>query len=100
MAQRHFLRLHLEVAQPALLVRQRSLEQDIEVLFRQRPQLENLRARDQWGIYEEEWVVRRRPDQPHDAALDIRQKDVLLRLVEPVNLVNEEDRGLPLVLQP
>ena len=44
--------------------------------------------------------MRRRADQPHDAALDIRQQHVLLRLVEAVDFVNEQNRGLPLVLQP
>ena len=44
--------------------------------------------------------MRGRADQPHHAALDIRQQHVLLRLVEAVDFVNEQDGGLPLVLQP
>ena len=43
--------------------------------------------------------MRRRPDQPDDAALHVRQKNVLLRLIEPVNLIDEQDGGLPRILQ-
>ncbi len=44
--------------------------------------------------------MRRRPDQPHHPALHIRQQHILLRLVEPVNLVNKQNSGLPRVLPP
>ena len=43
---------------------------------------------------------RRRADQRHDAVLDRRQQRVLLRLVEAVDLVEEEDRALPLRAEP
>ena len=36
--------------------------------------------------------MRRRADQTDHAALHIRQQHVLLRLVEPVDLVDEQDR--------
>ena len=94
------LHLHLQIAQPALLIGQRPLDQRIQLLFRQRAQLEDLRARHQRRVHEEEWVMRRGPDQPHHARLDIRQQHILLRLVEPVDLVNEQDGGLALVLHP
>ena len=41
-----------------------------------------------------------RPDQPHHAALDIRQQHILLCLVEAVDFVDEENGGLPLVFYP
>src|SRR5436190_18907053 len=44
-------------------------------------------------------VLGGRPDQRHDAVLDPREKRVLLRLVEAVYLLAEQDRAAPLVLQ-
>ena len=44
--------------------------------------------------------MRRRADQPHHPALDIRQQHVLLRLVEAMDLVDEQDRRLAHVLEP
>ena len=41
----------------------------------------------------------RRPNQPHHASFNIRQQHVLLRLVEPVDFVNEQNGGLPLVFE-
>src|SRR5213595_2267101 len=47
----------------------------------------------------EAWVLRRRADERDDAGLDPRQKRILLRLVEAKDLVAEEDRALPLILE-
>ena len=60
---------------------------------------ENLAAAQQRRIDREERVLRGRPDQDHDAALDIGQQDVLLRLVEAMDLVEEQDRSLAVHLQ-
>lgn len=43
--------------------------------------------------------MRRRADQPHHAAFHIRQKNVLLRFVEPMNFVDEQNRGLAGIFQ-
>ena len=61
---------------------------------RQRLELENLRARDERAVDVEERIVSRRADQPQISAFDIGQQDVLLRFVEVMNLIDEEDRLL------
>ena len=88
------------MAQAAFGVGQRAPQQFQQVLFRQRLQLENLRARDQRRIDEEKWIMRRRADQPHHSAFHVRQQHILLRLVEAVNFVNEQNGRLPGVFQP
>jgi len=100
MAQRRFLRLDFKVAQPAFRVRQGPLEQLQQLRFGQRPQLKDLGAGDQRGVDEKEGVMRRGADQPHDAGLDIRQEHILLRLVEAMDFINEQDRGLVFVGEP
>jgi hypothetical protein len=55
-------------------------------------QLVDLRAGEQRRVDLEVGVLGRRPDQLHDAVLDGGQQRVLLRLVEAVDLVEEEDR--------
>ena len=59
---------------------------------RQGLQAEQVAAGQQRGVDVETRVVRGRADQPHAALLDVRQQQVLLRLVEPVQLVDEKDR--------
>jgi hypothetical protein len=44
--------------------------------------------------------VRGRADELDDTALDIRQQNVLLRLVEAMNFVNEQNCGLTFVSTP
>jgi hypothetical protein len=99
MPQGRFVRLNSEVAQTALRIRQGAPQQFQRILLGQRLQLEDLRARHQRRIDEEKRIMRRRADQPHHAALDIGQQDILLRLVKAVNLVNEQNGGLPGVFQ-
>src|SRR3989442_6089036 len=48
----------------------------------------------------EGWILGRGADERDDAVLDPGEKRILLRLVEPMDLVAEEDRALPLILQP
>ena len=58
---------------------------------------EQRRSAAQWRVHLEERVLRRRPDQRERAVLHGGQERVLLGLVEPVDLVEEQDRA-PLVL--
>ena len=60
-----------------------------------RLQLENLRARDERAVDVEKRIVSRRADQAQISALHIGQQHVLLRLVEVMNLIHEQDRLLP-----
>ena len=57
-------------------------------------ELEDARAADQRLVDLEVRVFRRGADQDDRAVLDPRQQRVLLRLVEAVHLVDEEDRAL------
>ena len=70
------------------------LEQSSDVGGGQRPQLVELRAREQRRVDLEVGVLGRRADQRQQALLDRRQQRVLLGLVEAVDLVEEEDRRL------
>ena len=57
----------------------------------QRLQLENLRARDQRAVDGEERVLGGRPQQADHAALDIGQQRVLLRAIEAMDFIDEQD---------
>jgi hypothetical protein len=61
---------------------------------RERLEAEHARAREQRRVHRERRVLRRRADERDRAVLDVRQERVLLRLVEAVDLVDEEDRAL------
>ena len=65
----------------------------VDLLGRQRLELVHLRAGDERGVDLVVRVLGRRADQRHEALLDARQQRVLLRLVEAVDLVEEEDRA-------
>jgi hypothetical protein len=62
-------------------------------LLRQRLQHEHLRAREQRRVHLERRVLGGGADQHDVAGLDARQERVLLRLVEAVDLVDEDDRA-------
>ena len=69
-----------------------ALEDDDELVLGQRGQLDHRAAREQRGVHLEVRVLGRRADQRHEPVLDRVQHRVLLRLVEAVDLVDEEDR--------
>ena len=81
-------------AQAALPVGERVAQDAGDVRVLERPELEDAAAREQRGVDVEEGVLGRRADQDHRAVLDVRQQRVLLRAVEAVDLVDEEDRAL------
>jgi hypothetical protein len=62
----------------------------------QRLQFVDLRAREEGRVDLEVRVLGRRADQRQRPLLDRRQERVLLRLVEAVDLVEEEDRPPPM----
>ena len=68
-------------------------DDDGHLLRRQRLELVDLRARDERGVDLVVRVLGRRADQRQEAGLDAGQQRVLLRLVEAVDLVEEEDRA-------
>ena len=71
-----------------------------ELLLGERLELDDLAAGEEGGVDLEVGVLRRGADQRHEALLDRGQERVLLRLVEAVDLVEEEDRPLPVAAQP
>ncbi len=82
------------LSQAALLVVQRAFDQRAHVVVGERLEHEHARAREQRGVDLERRVLGRRADQRDGAVLDVRQHRVLLRLVEAVDLVDEQ-HGAP-----
>ena len=54
---------------------------------------EHARAREQRAIDLERWILRRRADERDGAALDVREKRILLRAIQAMDLVDEEHRA-------
>src|ERR1700746_1015530 len=74
--------LHVVISKAALFVSECAVDQLFELLRAERFESKNLRARDE------------RADQAEISSFDIRQKNVLLRFVEMMDLINEQDRPL------
>ena len=82
-------------AEPALVVRERARRtRSTSVPSISGSSVKTRERREQRRVHLERRVLRRRADQRDRAVLDVRQDDVLLRLVEAVDLVDEEDRAL------
>ena len=81
----------------ALAAVERAPQQALDVRRLQRLQLVDLGAREQRRVDLEVRVLGRRPDERDQPLLDGGQQRVLLRLVEAVDLVEEEDRRAPRV---
>ena len=69
-------------------------QQDFEILVIEAPQHEDLRTRQQRPDQLEGRVLGRGADENHRAVLDHRQKGILLRAIEAMDLVDEEQRAL------
>ena len=82
---------HAPAAEPAR-VGQRAAEEPDDLVFRQPLQHEHLAAREKRAVHLERRVLRGRADEDDAALLDEREERVLLRLVEAVDLVDEDDR--------
>ena len=82
---------HLAVA--AFGIGERAVEKGGHVRGREGLELEHERPRREGGVHEHGGVVRRRADQHDRAVLHVGQQHVLLRLVEAVDFVDEEDRA-------
>ncbi len=88
------LHVHAGGSQPALRVRQGTLQQGGQLFLRHGFQRENLGAGQQGGVDRKVGVLRRRADEPDRSLFQMGEQDVLLRLVESVQLIHEED-GFP-----
>lgn len=86
--------LNVVISKASLFVGQRAINQLFELLNVERLQPKNLRARDKGTGYIKERVVSSCADEPKISSLDVRQENVLLRFVEVVDLIDEQDRLL------
>ncbi len=77
-----------------------ALQHGQQVVLRMTRELVQPAARDERADHRVERVLGGRADQDHEARLDDRQQRVLLRLVEAMDLVDEEHRALPARAQP
>ena len=72
---------------------ERASQDLLDGVHRQRLQDEHLRAREQRGVDLERRILGRRADQHDVAGFHARQERILLRFVEAMNLVDEDDRA-------
>jgi len=79
----------------AFRVRQGPVHEADQVVVRERLQFEDLGAGDEGTVDVEKRVVGGGADEADHAAFDVGQQNVLLGFVEPVDLVDEEDRPGP-----
>jgi hypothetical protein len=84
--------LHLQPPDAALRVGDGAAHQHAQIVVTERFEPHHPRPRQQRRIDLERRVLGGGPEQPHQAALDLRQYRVLLRLVEAVDLVDEQQR--------
>src|SRR4029450_6258737 len=87
--------LHVVISKSALFVGQRAIDYQLELLDRERLKSKDLRSRHECAVYIKERVVGGRADKAKSPCLDVRQKNVLLCLVEMMDLINEQDRLSP-----
>ena len=83
------------IAEAALFVGQGAIDELFELFDLEGLELENLGAGDEGAVDVEERVVGRGADEAQVPALDVGQEDVLLRFVEVMDLVDEQDRFSP-----
>ena len=82
-------------AEPARLVGERALHQRPQVFGSKGLEPEERRAAEQRRGQREVRVLGRRADEHEQPVFDVREERVLLGLVEPVHLVEEQDRPWP-----
>ena len=86
-------------AEAALFVGERAAEEALDLLRRERLELEDAGAGEERRDDLERGVLGGGADEGDRAVLDVRQDDVLLGLVEAVDLVDEEDRALAVLAE-
>src|SRR6266568_4836532 len=92
--------LNLVISEAAFLVGKRAIDQFLQLLDAKRFELKNLGARNERTVYIKEWVVSGRSDQPEISAFDVGEENILLRFVEVMDLVDEQDRLLTRCAKP
>src|SRR6266850_5813118 len=92
MTARVFVHLDPIISQSAFFVFERPRHEQFQLLDAQWLELEDLRTGDERAIDVEKGVIGGRADEPQISRLYVRQQNVLLRLVEMMNLIDEHDR--------
>ena len=92
--QRVFVQHDRVFAEAALPIRGGTAEQRLDVIRRQGFELENPAPAQKGVVDREEGILRRGSDQNDHAVFDFRQQHVLLRFVETMNFVDEQQRFL------
>src|SRR5437773_10431741 len=87
--------LHVVVSEAALFVRQRAIDQLLQLLDAERFESKNLRARYERAVHVEKRIVSSRTDEPEVSSFDVGQQNVLLRLIKMMDLIDEQNRLLP-----
>src|ERR1700757_453794 len=95
MPARVLIHLHTVISKSTLFVGQCASDQHFELLNAERLKSKNLRTRDKRAVYVKERVVSSGADQAQRSCLNVGQKNVLLRLVEMMNLINKQNRLSP-----
>ena len=75
------------------------LEDLVDVVIGKRRQRDDNAPGQECAVDGEARVLRRCADKPDNAVFDTRQQHVLLRLGEPMNLVDEDDRRRTICVQ-
>src|SRR6266404_6202549 len=86
--------LNVVISETALFIRERAVDQLLQLPDLKRFELKNLGARNERTVYIKERIVSGRSDQPEISAFDIGEENILLRFVEVMDLVDEQDRLL------
>ena len=87
-------------SEPALRVVDGPPNDQADVVVGERLQAPHPKSRQERGVHLEIRVLRGRADERDRAVLDMREERVLLRLVEAVDLVDEQDRALAVEREP
>src|SRR4029453_10129719 len=95
MPARVFVDLNFVISETALFVGQCAIDYLFELLDPERFELKYLWARSKRAIYIKERIVSSCADEAEISRFDVGQKNVLLRFVEMMDLIDEQDRLLP-----
>src|SRR6266699_84009 len=94
MTARLLVHLHIVISKPPLFVGQCAVDQLFELLNAEQFKSKYLGGRDERAGHIEEWIVSGRANQSEASSFDVGQKNVLLRFVEMMDLIDEQDRLL------
>src|SRR6266487_2429170 len=88
------INLNSIISEAAFFVGKGAIDQLVQLLDAEWFELKNACARNERTVYIKKRVVSGRSDQPEISAFDVGEKNILLRFVEVMDLVDEQDRLL------